>query len=68
MKIYKHYFKSGKLMRTARIIKLYEWYVFETSECVGKNAPEPYVININMPRMRTETEAIHWIENNKEWK
>ena len=67
MKIYKHYFRSGKLMRTARIIKQNEWYVFETSECIGENAPKPYEININMPRFRTESEATHWIENNNEW-
>lgn len=64
MKIYKKYFKSGKLKLTARICRLPSGrYGFETS-LLGE---KPYEININMPYMNTKSEAEIWIENNAEW-
>lgn len=63
--IYKKYFKSGKLMQTAKLVKLETGrYSFETSLF----GTEPYFPNVNMPIFNSEEEAKSWIENSYEWR
>ena len=63
-RIYKKYFKSGKLMQTAKVVKMITGrYSFETSLF----GTEPYVLNINMPILNSKKEAETWIKNSNEW-